>query len=149
MSGLESIPISVEAPDKEAQDWGNALPVLHEVRHALQRLTQDGERTVIDLRAIPFGPGDEDRLLALLGRGEVEARLDAFGPTRIWETAIPGVWLVDHRNADDERIALHVEIAPIPEILHTQPQDLQDALPKLEARIAAGTRVVTKHSPDN
>lgn len=140
MPKLESIPIRVETAPGEAQSWGNALPVLHEIRHALKRLADGGARTQIDLGAIPFGPGDEERLLNLLGRGEVEARVDAFGPTRIWESAIPGVWLVDHHNAEDERIALHVEVARVPELLCTQARDLQEAAEKLEARIAAATQ---------
>ncbi len=140
MPKLESIPIRVETASGEAQSWGNALPVLHEIRHALKRLADGGARTQIDLGAIPFGPGDEERLLNLLGRGEVEARVDAFGPTRIWESAIPGVWLVDHHNAEDERIALHVEVSRVPELLCTHPRDLQEAAEKLEARIAAATQ---------
>ncbi len=56
----------------------NTLPLLNEVRHALKRLVRTGESTIIDLRAIPFGPGDEERLLDLLGQGEVMATLDAW-----------------------------------------------------------------------
>ena len=97
MSGPESISLAVEVP-KVAQEWGNALPILHEVRHALERLATTGAPGIIDLRAIPFGPGDEARLLARLGRGEVEAVINALGETRIWESAIPAVWVIDHYN---------------------------------------------------
>jgi hydrogenase-1 operon protein HyaF len=140
MHSIKSIPVRVEDSGSDVPDWGNALPILHEIRHGLKRLVETGENTLIDLKAIPFGPGDEERLLSLLGRGEIEATLDALGPSRIRETSIPGVWVVDHRNADDERIALHIEITTVPEILRTQPQDLQDAVAALDARIAAGTR---------
>jgi hydrogenase-1 operon protein HyaF len=136
MSDLESVPVRIEAPGTGVRDWGNALPILHEIRHGLQQLADGGEPTVIDLGAIPFGPGDEERLLELLGRGEVDATLNALGPTRAWETSIPGVWLVDHHNADDERIALHIEIAGIPDILRTQSQDLREAVAILDSRIA-------------
>ena len=113
-----------------------ALPVLHEIRHGLKRLAEHGESTLIDLRAMPFGPGDEARLLGLLGEGEVKAEIDALGPMRIWETAVKGVWVVDHRDVDGERLALHVEIAAIPDILRTQPQDIEDAIRELEERLA-------------
>ena len=46
------------------------------------RLADTGEPTRIDLAALPFGPGDEKRLLGWLGRGEVSATIDALGPTR-------------------------------------------------------------------
>ena len=147
MSRLHDIPVRVEA-DPVAVEWGNALPVLHEIRHALERLAETGEARVIDLNAIPFGPGDEERLLGLLGQGEIEARLNALGITEIRETAVPGVWLVDHRNAEGERLVLHVEIAEVPEILRTQAGDLRDAVATLDARLAAGASPFP-HRPDN
>lgn len=137
MSGLESIAVSIEPTGKPARAWGITLPILHEIRHGLERLAQSGEKTLIDLQAIPFGPGDEQRLLALLGQGEVQASLQALGTTRVWESAVPGVWLVDHHSVDDERIALHIEICTIPDILRTQAQDVQDAVAALDARLAA------------
>lgn len=147
MSSLHQIPVHVEA-DPVAAEWGNALPVLHEIRHALEHLVETGESRVIDLNAMPFGPGDEQRLLDLLGQGEIEARLNALGVTEIRETAVPGVWLVDHRNADGERLVLHVEIAEVPAILRTQAEDLRDAVAALDARLAAGAGPFP-HRPDN
>lgn len=131
MSALDSIAIAVATP-RPAQEWGNALPILHEIRHGLERLAASGEPTVIDLRAIPFGPGDEARLLERLGRGEVEANIHALGKTLIRETAIPAVWLLDFLNAEGERIALHLEIARVPGLLLTQPEDLAEAPARLD-----------------
>ena len=138
MSGLNDIGVRVEAPKTDGAAWGNALPILHEVRHGLQRLAETDEPTLIDLHALPFGPGDEEHLLAILGRGEVEAEIHALGRTRIWETSFPGVWIVDHRNAQDERLALHIEIARIPDILRSQDADIAGALIRLDARIGSG-----------
>lgn len=143
MSGLHSIPIRVESDPSRSTDRGNAIPVLYEARHALGRLIAVGEETRIDLNAIPFGPGDEERLADLLGTGEVSACVEALGTTRVRETAVPGVWLVDYRNAEGERLALHLEIARIPEILRTQPEDLATALATLDdclARVQGGPR---------
>jgi len=109
----------------------NALPLLHEIRHALGRLSDTGEPTILDLRAIPFGPGDEERLLSALGEGEISARVNALGESRVWESRFPGVWLVEHRNPGQERIALQIEITKIPEILKTQQGDLQESLLRL------------------
>ncbi|NEV62519.1 hydrogenase expression/formation protein [Thiorhodococcus minor] len=121
------------------RSFGNAFPVLNEIRHALQRFVQTGEETRIDLSAMPFGPGDLDRLTDWLGTGEVQARVDALGPTRVQETAIAGVWLVDYRNAEQQRLTLHLEVASVPEILRPQPQDLADALTQLDARLEQAT----------
>jgi hydrogenase-1 operon protein HyaF len=137
MSALDHIPIRVETGG-ELRDFGNALPVLHQIRHALEHLAATGETTLIDLNAMPFGPGDEERLLSFLGEGEIEASLQAFGPTRIRETAVPGVWLVDHRNGEDERLVLHIEITAVPAILRTQDEDIAAAVAVLDARMDAG-----------
>jgi hydrogenase-1 operon protein HyaF len=138
MTGLSSIPIQVETPNATPAQHGNAIPILHEVRHALTRLIELGESTQIDLNAIPFGPGDEERLLTLLGSGEVEASIQALGPTRVWETAIPGVWLVDYSNEEGERLALYLEVTTVPEILRTQREDLATAVAALDTRLAPG-----------
>jgi hydrogenase-1 operon protein HyaF len=136
MSGLERIPIAIDNEGTNDESWNNALPVVHEIRHGLTRLAASGETTLIDLRGMPFGPGDEERLLALLGHGEVQASLEALGNTLIWESGIPAVWLVDHRNGEGERIALHIEIARIPAILCTQPEDIKAAADRLNQRLA-------------
>lgn len=144
MSLLDQIPVVVETGsampecDPHPQGYGNAEPVLHEVRHALSRLISTGETTKIDLKAMPFGPGDLEHLLSVLGTGEVQASVDALGPTRVQETAIPGVWLVDYLNSEAHRLALHLEIATVPEILCPQPQDLNDAIAALDARLNPG-----------
>jgi hydrogenase-1 operon protein HyaF len=137
MSALSDTSVHVAATNGAPEVWGNSLPILHEVRHGLKRLAETGESTLIDLRAIPFGPGDEVRLLELLGEGEVTAKVDALGPTRVWETAVKGVWIVDHRDLDEQRLALNIEVATIPNILRTQPEDVEDAIRALDERLAA------------
>jgi len=137
MSGISGISIAVEAGRDGTEDWDNSLPILHEIRHGLKRLAATGESTLIDLNSIPFGPGDESRLLELLGDGEVKAEVSALGPTRVWESAIAGVWIIDYRNLEEQRLALHIEITNIPDILRTQPQDVEDAIRTLDERLAA------------
>ena len=135
MSGLEDIGISVESPAFGDVSTGNARPILHEILHALRRLSDAGEPTVIDLRSIPFAPGDEERLLEVLGRGEVDVRLHALGESRLWESQYPGVWIVDHYNAEGERIAFHVEVSLVPQILRAQEADVRDGVERLHRRL--------------
>ncbi|WP_295880838.1 hydrogenase expression/formation C-terminal domain-containing protein [uncultured Thiohalocapsa sp.] len=137
MASIGDIPVKVEGEPAAPAEYGNALPVLSQVRHALAQLTQGGEPTQIDLGAMPFGPGDEDRLMALLGQGEVTASVDALGRTRIQETAYSGVWVVEYLNTDDQRVALHLEIDTVPRLLRSQPEDLSDALAALNTLLAA------------
>lgn len=135
MSGLRDIGISVETTGPEDVLTGNAQPILHEVLHALRRLSDTGEPTVIDLQSIPFAPGDEARLLDVLGQGEVEVRMHSLGETRIWESVYSGVWIVDHYNAEGERIAFHVEVSRVPAILQAQDEDIRDGVERLQLRL--------------
>jgi hydrogenase-1 operon protein HyaF len=139
MTHLSGIPVTTNGPGEDRLEPVNALPILHEVQHALTRLAQSGERTVIDLTSIPFSPVDEQHLFETLGRGEVEATVNALGPTRVWETTFSGVWLVDHRNTENGRLALQIEITDIPEILKAQPEDIADGLAAFRERIGAGS----------
>ena len=132
--GLASIGVRIEGA---ASVTGNALPVLHEILHGLRRLGETGEPLTIDLRSIPFGPGDEERLLVTLGEGEVRAVLDSLGRTDIWETRYAGVWIIDHRDAAGARVGLQVEVTEMPSLLRTPGDDIRDAAAQLDEALAA------------
>jgi len=135
MQKLEDIEVHTESAPGIPFDHGNAQPVLHEIFYALRRLAEKNETTTIDLRSMPFGPGDEKRLLDALGRGEVSARLDAIGESEIWETAFAGVWIVDHQNAAGEPIALQIEVTRVPGILRSQTIDITESISRLENQL--------------
>ena len=134
MPGLDAIDVKVEGLKVRATD--NALPLLHEIRHALNRLASTGEPTTIDLSSIPLGPADREQLFDALGEGEVQARVDAFGPSSIRETAYPGVWLVQHMNPHSEEHSVLVEVTRLPALLLTPEADVKDSAAALEARLS-------------
>jgi hydrogenase-1 operon protein HyaF len=105
----------------------NLPPVLHEILDGIRRLRTKAEPTLVDLLAMPFGPGERERLLELLGEGEVTAQVNTLGETRIQESAFPGVWLVEHLNLEGRQIALQIEIAEVPELLRAPKADLRDS----------------------
>jgi len=109
----------------------NVQPILHQVRHALVRLIDAGETCTIDLRSIPLAPGEEETIINTLGQGEVSARLDALGPSDIYETRFSGVWLITHYNESDNVISRFIEITDIPDILRAQAEDMSDAVERL------------------
>lgn len=133
MKTLRDIPVSVETAT------GNVAPLLHEIRHALKRLADGKDGTTIDLRRLPLAPGEEDRIEDLLGTGEVRAEVDALGPTIVQETSFTGVWLVTHQNREGETVARFVEVTRVPEILKSQPEDIQIAVSKLEDELRVGS----------
>ena len=130
---LETAMLNVETGDTLTY---NVEPLLHEIRHALARLLDEQQPTVIDLRSLPLAPGEEERLLDTLGHGEVHASLNALGPTDIVETGYPGVWVVLHYNTDREVIGKFIEVCEIPELLRSQQDDIREGLEQLQSRLA-------------
>jgi HupH hydrogenase expression protein, C-terminal conserved region len=124
---LRSIAVKVEMSS------GNIEPLFHQIRHALQRLLREGSGVVIDLKAIPLAPGEEERILQLLGSGEVCAELNAFGRSEVRETAFPAVWVVTHYDTQDAPRTRFIEVTRIPPILCSQTPDITDGLARLEA----------------
>jgi hydrogenase-1 operon protein HyaF len=116
---------------------GNAVPVLHEVKHALAQLLKSGQTCTIDLGALPFAPGDMRQLDEILGQGEVHATLNALGESFVRETSIPGVWRVDHHDDRGELQSRFIEVTFMPEILKTHPEDSERGLEILSERLKA------------
>ena len=77
MERIENISIETESPSIPAGagatctpcsvPTGNLLPLLHEIRHALNSWLDDGSIHVIDLGSIPMAPHEETQLLETLG----------------------------------------------------------------------------------
>ncbi len=116
----------------------NVQPILHEIRHALRNLLETGECSVIDLRSIPLAPGEEEKIIDTLGCGEVHAKLNALGPSEIYETRFAGVWLITHFNEENSVIGRFIEITEIPDILKSQNEDIALSLDQLEEELEQG-----------
>ncbi len=126
------IQFNIQAGDQLT--W-NVEPLLHEVKHALERLVAEGETSIIDLRSIPLAPGEEERILEILGRGEVVARLNVLGASDVVETEYSGVWIVTHYNDNEETIGRFIEVTRLPEILRSQAEDIAGASERLALRL--------------
>ena len=135
---LKSIGVKVEPTSVEEIDAFtlNVVPLLHEVRHALERLLESGEATTIDLGAIPLAPGEFEKIDAALGTGEVKVVLDAMGPSQIYETQFSGVWRITHHNAANEIVGRYIEVTRIPEILLAQETDVRLGLDLLSRKLS-------------
>ena len=114
---------------------GNALPLLHEIKQALAQLLDAGTEHVIDLGAIPFGPGDERIFEEILGDGEVNATLSIMGKSEVRETGVPGVWRVDHFDEKGDLQSRFIEVTFMPDILKTQREDAVQGLETLTQRL--------------
>ena len=114
----------------------NVQPLLHEIKHALAELIDSGKKHIIDLRSSPLAPGEEEKIINALGVGEVQAHLNAMGPSEITETQYSGVWLVTHRNDENENVSRFIEITQLPEILSSQKEDMKVAYEQLSADLS-------------
>lgn len=115
---------------------GNILPLLHEIRHALEGLLATGQTTVIDLQAMPLMPLELVELKDILGTGEVSAELHALGKSTIQEMACSGVWWIVHYNIDEKVVSQTIEICRIPAILMAQNADIQMGLQQLLEKLS-------------
>jgi len=145
-NAINDIPIKTSGGGSFDFTTGNDVPILHEIGHALRRLSDQDESTVIDLQAIPMAPGEEQRILQLLGAGEVKATLDALGQSEVAETTYPGVWTVIHRNTHGETVGKYIEITRCPDILCSQDADIKasverigETLSELEMKLSGGS----------
>lgn len=127
------------AVDCESLNTGNDILILHEIRHALDLLIETNQATTIDLRSIPMAPGEEAKIEEMLGEGEISIKLDALGPSEIVETGIAGVWLVTHRNMEEEVLGKFIEITKVPSLLATQEEDLSEGLSRLVDQLSDKT----------
>jgi hydrogenase-1 operon protein HyaF len=109
----------------------NVKPLLHEIKYALENLIENGETSIIDLRSIPLAPGEEDKILHTLGKGEVAAKLSALGLSEIIETQYAGVWVVTHYNDENNIISRFIEVTTMPNILSSQTEDIMAAYSSL------------------
>lgn len=131
MSGLKDIGVKVSDGVRAA----NAHAVLREIESLLRKLVEKGESAVVDLKGLPMSAADFEVLADVLGQGEVTATLEAGGTSTARETAFPGVWWVTHRNDEGGVAAEFIEVARVPEIILSQPEDMALALNRLSSAL--------------
>lgn len=132
MNQASNQPFNIHAGNEPT--W-NVKPILHEVRHALEKLLETGDASIIDLRSIPLAPGEEETIIKTLGHGEVHARLDVLGPSEIYETRYAGVWLVTHFNEEESIVSRFIEVTELPDVLKSQREDVLHALNGLATQL--------------
>ena len=124
------------------ESYGNVLPLLYEVGHALEKFQRCSQTTTIDLRRIPMTQADEQEFEAFLGEGEVNIEIETLGQTKVRETKFPGVWHIVHYNADDEIMGKFITVAAVPDLVLTQPEDAARGLRALNQQIESLTQVI-------
>ena len=143
MSRLTDIPIrieplvAIEPPIPVGGLGGGVVAILSELVTLLDRLVGGESPGAIDVRSLPMSPLDRTELQRALGAGEVQATLDAQGRSTIRETRVSGVWWIEHFDQQGELIAEMIEVARVPAILSSAPDEIAASARDLRARIAA------------
>ena len=147
MSALRPTPIQQHFPAADPPLPPGTRALLAEIAQLLRRLVEQGEPGAIDLGGLPLGPVDHLALREALGEGEVDIRLDAAGGSRIRETGVPGVWWVQHRDAEGALLVELIEVARVPAIVSAQPADMEQALARLRAAAAGAPEPEKEDAP--
>lgn len=111
------------------------LGLFAQIQHALERFAATAEPASFDLRSLPLTRSEEAYIEQLLGRGEVSCQLRALGESEVWETELAGVWLVVHRDPAGRVLAKLIEICTFPALLAAQPDDVREAVPRMQQRV--------------
>ncbi len=125
------------APQRRGGLGGGVAAILTELAARLEQLAANGDTALIDLRSLPMSDADRSELLAVLGRGEVTATLDAQGESTLRETAFAGIWWVVHRDLDGAVTSELLEVCSVPQILTADPDEIAHAGVALRLRLAA------------
>ena len=125
---LADIKVQVETSEYES---GNLSSILTEIVFSLEQLLEQKKTHTIDLRAMPWSPGEEDKLEQYLGHGEIHIELDALGKSLFYETQYSGIWIVTHYNPEDEIIGKLIEITYMPDMIFSREDDVKDSLERL------------------
>ena len=126
---LADIKIQVQKPEYES---GNLASIVTEIKYALEQLLKQKKTHCIDFRAMPWSPGEEEKLEQYLGRGEISVQLNALGKSTFYETRYSGVWIISHYNQDGELIGKLIEISTLPEMIFAQKEDIRNSLERLQ-----------------
>ena len=135
MKRLADIPVRID-PARRGGLGGGVSAVLSEIVGMLEGIAAGGPAATIDLRSLPMSPDDRTQLQQALGKGEVQATIDAEGLSNIRETHVSGVWWVEHRDRQGELVAELLEITRVPGILEIALDEICTSARELRERIA-------------
>ncbi len=143
MSRLVDIPIRIETAPASGGLGGGVTAILHEIVRLLEQLAAVDEPAAIDLRSLPMSPQDRTELQRALGEGEVQATLNAQGISKMYETRVPGVWWVEHRDPQGELIAELIEVTRVPQILASASDEIVSGARALREQITLASTLRT------
>ncbi|MFK5985258.1 MAG: hydrogenase expression/formation C-terminal domain-containing protein [Pseudomonadota bacterium] len=133
---IASLTVKVELTSQSEQIKNiNIRSVIVEIKHAIEEFHKTGQEHIIDLLNLPLASYERERLLDLLGQGELFIQLSALGKSEIYETLFSGVWLIKHYDQQGIINGLFIEICEVPEIVLSKIEDLPHLSEQLQELI--------------
>lgn len=121
--------------DTEIKTTGLANSLYFQILEAIQKLFNEGKPEIISLKTLPLTAEDLAEIDKFLGMGEIEAKIDVAGLSKVWETKFSGVWRVCHFSRDEKLMVDEIIIDFVPQILLSHSQDIEMAMRKLEGML--------------
>lgn len=118
--------------DTEVKTTGLANSIYFQILEALKTLLNEGKPEIISLKTLPLTPDDLEEMDNFLGLGEIEAKIDVAGLSKVWETKFSGVWRVRHLARDEKIVVDEIVIDYVPQILLSHSHDIEMAARKLD-----------------
>ncbi|HWX29461.1 MAG TPA: hydrogenase expression/formation C-terminal domain-containing protein [Steroidobacteraceae bacterium] len=145
MSQLAEMPLRAEPsarvePTMSGGGLGGVVAaILTELVTLLERFVNGESAAAIDLRSLPVSPQDRAELQRVLGEGEVQARANAAGLSRIREARVSGIWWVEQYDQGGKLVAELIEVGRVPGIHSGEPAEITAGARALRAQINAAT----------
>ena len=125
----------------------NAVPLLNEIKHALEEWRAHGTPRTINIFNFPLTEADAAWLDEVLGRGDLKVEYHGMEHTFWQEANISGVWWGEYRNGSGKVTLRSIEIADFPTLAKAQPEDIDDGIARLEAVLNAQTTTAKRTLP--
>jgi hydrogenase-1 operon protein HyaF len=145
MSQLAKMPIRVEPsariepPMSSGGLGGGVAAILTDLATLLERFVSGDAPAAVDLRSLPMSPQDRAELQRVLGEGEVQARANAAGLSRIRGTRVSGLWWVERFDQGGKLVAELIEVGHVPGMPSSRPAEITAGARDLRAQINAAT----------
>jgi hydrogenase-1 operon protein HyaF len=143
MSQLAEMPnrpepsVRIEPPVSKGGMGGSVAAILTELVTLLERFVSGESPAEVDLRSLPMSSQDRAELQRVLGEGDVQARANVAGLSRIRGTRVSGIWWVERYDQGGKLVAESIEVGCVPGILSSAPAEITAGARDLRAQINA------------
>lgn len=107
----------------------NAIPILNEIKDALEVFIKTGKNHIIYTNKIPLSEEDKKLILDIIGEGNIKIEYKTKREYILFkETSLIGVWLGVVYDVEQKPILEILEVNDFPSILKAPKEDMENSL---------------------